>query len=347
MKDKKLMIFPCGLNEIPFVEYLRKSKLYDEIIPVVPAGLKESKNDLGVVAKRKEDGILYCCDYKEAFCKSDCIWIPMGFYEVSLKQQINKCIEEAGHEGKSIYIEEKEKMKSIYGKETLDLYQPCATIIAIGECFEGFSATDVLCELSYQLQVKGYKVSSIVNRNLEKLIGFNGIPSEVQSGCRDGAEKIILWNRYIRHLDETEAPDVILVKVPGGMLRLPRKNWDMFGLQTYYFFQSICPDIVYMVLPINLSESVMIDQIKKKFKLQYDIEIDCCFASNRIADLSKIYRNEGIGNRYIDWNNYQDLIRKNNATIRSPWKREDVIKTIEEIENEYLMAPYELITFQL
>jgi hypothetical protein len=346
MSKKTLMIFPCSERELSLVDYISKRGEYEKIFLVIPSGDQVCGLYWQNMLEEKKDTIYRVHDWREDFDKCDSIWIPGDYHEHYLKKEIEACVEKAKIQGIPVFRDtEESKKKECYGKETQELYKPNATIIAVGECFEDFNGIDVLCTLANALRMRDVQTVIASERNLSWISGFCQIPVDIRNNNLDGVSTIMLWNRYLRYLDETVSPDIIIVQVPGGMMQFPRKNWDAFELRAYYFFQAVCPDMLLVTVPFNMADEQSIGNMATDFNCRYGVEPDQIFLSNRIIDFSKFFKDEGVGKQYVDMHTYKENMRKRKS--EDIWNWEQIEQLEREIEREYLRIPFELVTLQL
>ncbi len=138
--------------------------------------------------------------------------------------------------------------------------------------------------LRYKLKSKGYSVAQIGTKNYCKIFGFHPFPAFMFSSELSELSKIILFNHYVKKIELTEKPDVIIIGIPGGIVPIDIEFNNRFGITSYEISQAVCPDAVIMsVLYENLPQEYF-EEINLTAKYRFGFEIDCFNLSNTRFD---------------------------------------------------------------
>lgn len=341
---KRMMVFPCEEKDLPFVGFVAQSGRYDAVYVVIPHGtpIREVHTTIcgSELVHRVEN-------WEENISQCTMIWIPEGIYESYLEREIARCVEYGRREGKEIYYEkEVARSSGCLGKDTEELYRPVATVIAVGECFEGFGSDDLVCGLNSCFEERGWKSVAVTVRNLFAITGMREIPEELNARGEKGAEAVLLWNRYVRYLEETYAPDILLIQVPGGLMQFPGRRWDSFGIRSQSFFLAVQPDLFYAVVPFNMSDKKTLEDLKMDSYYRLGMAPDNMFLSDRLVDFHKFRKNEGTGKSYAAMEDYWCVAKEKGCESVALWERNKIKKIADEIGKEYLHSPFELVNFQ-
>lgn len=95
------------------------------------------------------------------------------------------------------------------------------------------------CKFALQIQIivglkkKGYKVSWIGSNWLCELLGGHEIPLFMKENQLNDTEKILLFNRYIKYIEQSEKPDVLVIAAPGGIMPCDKNITGDFGVLAY------------------------------------------------------------------------------------------------------------------
>ena len=323
---------------------MAESGRYDEIYVVIPRGVAIREIHVAICEDKR---VHRTENWEMVINQCTIIWIPKGNYESYLEREIVRCVEWGRREGKEIYYEKEVLRPSgCFGKDTEELYRPKATVIAVGECFAGFGSDELICRLMSYFQERRWKVEAVTERNLFSITGMRGIPEELSTGGEKGSKMVLLWNRYVRYLEEMYAPDIFLIQVPGGLMQFPGRRWDDFGMRAQSFFLAVQPDLFYAIVPFNMSDTKTLEDLKRDFYYRFGMEPDNMFLSDRLVDFHKFRKNEGIGKLYIAGKDYQHIAKKDNHEIWKLWERNSIEALLDEVEEDYVGCPFELVIFQ-
>lgn len=103
---------------------------------------------------------------------------------------------------------------------------------------------EIQLSIRENLQSKGYKISQIGSRNYCEFLGFHSFPGFMYNRNLSESEKIILFNNYIKRLENDENPDLIVIGIPGGIMKRNDTFTSYFGIFAYEISQAVTPDYV-------------------------------------------------------------------------------------------------------
>ncbi|WP_025692363.1 TIGR04066 family peptide maturation system protein [Paenibacillus zanthoxyli] len=173
-----------------------------------------------------------------------------------------------------------DQMKSEFKKEIVDSRIPILAVIGLAEHTNKFQ---LQLDLKATIENMGYKVSMVGSRAYCELLGFHSFPAFMKEVISE-SDKILCYNRYIKRIELTEKPDLIIVAVPGGFMRYNNKIINDFGITAYEIFQAIVPDAVVLSLFHEKYTVDYLDGIIKSVKYKLGLEIDAFNISNRQID---------------------------------------------------------------
>ncbi len=159
---------------------------------------------------------------------------------------------------------------------------------------EGTNKFEVQLALRNNLQQKGYKVSQVGTRSYCELLGFHSFPKFMMNSKIPEKEKIILFNNYIKNIELNESPDVIIIGIPGGIMRFSDEFIGDFGILAYEVAQAIKPDTAVFCSIYEDFLPVYFEEIYKTVKYRLGFEVDCFTISNNKIDWNISRTNKAI-----------------------------------------------------
>ncbi len=75
-------------------------------------------------------------------------------------------------------------------------------------------------------------------------MGFHSFPNFMYENNINEISKIILFNALVAQIEKDEKPDIIIVGIPGGIMKLNDTITNKFGIFAYEVSQAINPDLV-------------------------------------------------------------------------------------------------------
>ncbi|MDD3415194.1 MAG: TIGR04066 family peptide maturation system protein [Lachnospiraceae bacterium] len=174
-------------------------------------------------------------------------------------------------------------MQTIYSPfmEIREIHTP---IVAIAGNGENCSKFELQLEIRKRLLEDGYAVSSIGSRRNCELLGMHSFPQFMLEKILSEEEKIICYNNYIKLIEKTEQPEVIVIGIPGGLMPVTKKKHIHFGISAYEIFNAVVPDFTILTLHKDAYNEEYFDEISNFFKYRFNIKPDCYILSNYAID---------------------------------------------------------------
>ncbi|MEN8908018.1 MAG: TIGR04066 family peptide maturation system protein [Clostridiales bacterium] len=301
MIKKKSIIYPFDNKSIPYVKF-KKLFINYEIAEVCSppgwgiAGNKKFLNDLPVKISS---------DFKKSVenCEAVIFTLPRKLF-LDIELIISK-IKYAAKKGKKIVVMfdlyDREKLVrdvcEEYGvdleyykdmainynqlnKYIINLEEFTAPIIFVAGDKEDLNKFEIQLLLKDNFEEEGYKVSQIGSRSGCEILGFHSFP-EFMFNLKNEEDKVYVFNKFIRHIEKTEKPDLIIIGIPGGAFPLRENSKENLGIKHFMVSKSITPDFVVHCMMNNINEDVINYSSKNKFG--YDV--DCYCVVNKEVEL--------------------------------------------------------------
>lgn len=130
----------------------------------------------------------------------------------------------------------------------------------------------------------GYKVSLIGSRGYGDFLDMHAFPDFMLEGSLTETEKIIMFNRYLREIEISEKPDVMIIGIPGGVAMLNQQITNHFGICAYEVAQAVRPDAVVLNTFYEQYTAEYFERISLLVKYRLGFDIDCYIIANTQFD---------------------------------------------------------------
>ncbi|MCL2248949.1 MAG: TIGR04066 family peptide maturation system protein [Oscillospiraceae bacterium] len=160
-------------------------------------------------------------------------------------------------------------------------------IIVIAGLWEETDKFEVSLALRKKFLQNNYKVTQIGSRNCCELFDFHSFPGFMLRSHVDAVDKIIHFNRLIKHLTENERPDIIILTIPGAIKNLSDEITKGFGILPHIIFQSIMADYLIFCTMYDECSIQFLQEISTMCKYKFDCPVDCYHMSNMLFDLAE------------------------------------------------------------
>ncbi len=159
---------------------------------------------------------------------------------------------------------------------------PIVFVAGLTEKLHKFEIQLVLREL---LQKMGYKVSQIGSRNFCEMLGFHSFPRFMYSNSVSESTKVLLFNNYVKKIELEEAPDIILIGIPGGIMPLYDDAASGFGILAFEISQAVVPDFTVFSVPFeDQLDKDYFRKISRLLKYRFGLDVSCFNIANKQVD---------------------------------------------------------------
>lgn len=310
-KREKVIIYPYGSEFAPLMRHSKLLSKYEVIAAVSPKGWGLNNMDAGFADRGTDIGIIVTSDFQETLEKCDTLIVADCEADERFIKIIFRKIEDAIDKGKniictlpldSIVVNEyitKCSQKGIYFKylacnhdldrHPYDIQDECIEGISVPVIFvlglgEKTNKFEIQLSLREGLMNKGYKISQVGTRNYCDLAGVNPIPGFIYETGISEVHKIVLFNRFIKEIENRESPDVIIIGIPGGIMPFNSKITNKFGIIPYMISQAVIPDFSVVSVYYEDYETKYFDMLSKSIRYKLGFEVDCFNIANNQID---------------------------------------------------------------
>lgn len=157
---------------------------------------------------------------------------------------------------------------------------PVIVILGMGENSGKWDLQLKLCEAFLN---SGYKVSLISSNPLSRLWGHNIIPSFVDSKILTFAQQVENMNAFIKDVEIRERPDVIIIGVPGAILKYSPVVTNGYGYLPFLVCNAVQPDLTILSLYCGSYEEEHLKELKSACFYRYGVNVDYYNISDKVC----------------------------------------------------------------
>lgn len=213
-----------------------------------------------------------------------------------------------------------------------DIYTPVISVAGIGERTDKF-----LLQLAVKdyLERQGYHVILVSSRdNSMYLDNVYALPI-FMNGIMPSEYKIILYNNFVKKIEEEEKPEVIINGIPGEIMPISKVQPGHFGIHAFQILNAVNPDFLIMGLYGNVISDKYVKELKQIMKYKFVANIDCFYLSNCAQDVFTVNRSRPIEYFFITEEDKKHL--RENLKIEVEHKEKIYIDTEIEMLGQYII----------
>jgi peptide maturation system protein (TIGR04066 family) len=307
MYKNKAIIYPFDSQSTYFFSFNDLNKQFNVVGAVSPNGWGLTNKDVGLI--NGEDFIGY--DVKNSFDEFnneyfDTVILVDSYRKIDFINILFKNLEILTQRGKSIICyrkltkEEHERIIDLCIENNVNyLYQEKITdnnaflnyqekgilkigvpvIFVLGNA-ERTQKFQIQLVLRQGLEKMGYKVGQVGSKDHCETFGFHSFPKFMyESGIKE-ENKIIMFNRFIKTIEEKENPDLIIIGIPGGVMPINKEFTERFGILAYLTSQAVKPDATVLSLLFEDYNEEYYNEIEKLTRYRLGCLVDCYNLSN-------------------------------------------------------------------
>lgn len=309
---RKMIIYPYDLESSTIVRHSDFINEYEIVGLVSPAGWllndkdtcsSDGEDNLGITIYNSFDNIFDKCD---TICFVESI-IGLDFIDVILPN-IKKAIDankdiiclirldelnrkeielECNAKGITFTYYNNSNDENINGdyetNKLFDIETPIIFVMGVGEQMQKF---EIQLALRENIQKSGYKISQIGSRHYCEFLGFHSFPYFMFCESVTESNKIFMFNHYVKKIEIVEEPDIIIIGIPGGVMKYNSQFTNRFGITAYEVAQGVIPDIAILSVNYEEYEYENFEKLGECFKYKLGCEIDCFNLTNKKIDWS-------------------------------------------------------------
>ncbi|NRT74800.1 TIGR04066 family peptide maturation system protein [Clostridium beijerinckii] len=190
------------------------------------------------------------------------------------------------------------------------IYKPDSTVIFVGKLLDELESAFSLVSISENYKKEGYNVVTISLNNNCKIMGYISFPSFIFESNTSIEEKIFLFNCFIDKIEKKHRPDVIIVELPGGMLKYSDIITNGFGVYPYLISQAISNDYFVLVTPFDEIDEEYYEKLSECFWYRFGFKIDVVNMLNATLDTAYSIEQRKVILNYLPIQNVNKIISK-------------------------------------
>jgi peptide maturation system protein (TIGR04066 family) len=302
INKEKLVIFPFDLEFAPVLQHLNDSYDIVGLCTLNCFGKKGDDLTYAVISNDFENLVKKCntvlfietgnkYDYKKFIYPRIIQSIHLrkniiSFYYVEEinEQLINLCKKNNVYL-QYFYFNNNPNINDIRKNRLLVINSPIILIQSMTEQLDKFA---IQLAIKEGLTRKNYKVVHMGSRSYCEIINSLSFPKFMFDNNLAIEDKIILFNNYVSYIEKHENPDVILIGVPGSLMKYDDIIHNNFGIFNFIVAQAIRPDYVITSLFYNEYEVDYFDKLALALGYRYGYQIDCFNIANKMLDFSDV-----------------------------------------------------------
>ena len=159
-----------------------------------------------------------------------------------------------------------------------------APIIAVAGMGEDINKTEVALALRDMLASEGYRVSMVGSKNYCEVLEANPFPSFMFLPQIDERLKVVFFNMYVKHIEDTEKPDIIVISIPGATKAYSSEITQGFGLLHHEVFQAVLADYLVMCSYYLTDAADYLRRESETCRHRFGCGIDSCHISGTYVE---------------------------------------------------------------
>ena len=312
MGCEKLLIYPFDYEMLPALDRILYEKKYEISSVVSFGGWGYVGKDAGSIIYGSENGIIISDDFYKnlsecetvMFCRSDNVILDFEAIMQKMKEVIiaQKNVISFYKLEKNVELELRElaDIKNVYLQIYENTYQTTINyelkrllklsdfntpIIFVMGISENTNKYGVELGLHRNFLKFGYKSVLVGSKTYGSFFGDYAVPDFMYNNSVMDYEKPLLFNKYVKDIEEKEKPDVIIIGVPGGIMPIDKRNTNKFGMLAYHMSCAVQADVTVLCNHFNFFDEQYFDYMYPLMKYRFGKEVDCMYVNNSVIDL--------------------------------------------------------------
>lgn len=171
-------------------------------------------------------------------------------------------------------------------------------LIGIGAVAPGCDTAEIIAGLKDCLKEQ-MKVSTIYSGSGMGIWGLNNIDIDLLSSM-SFEDKIYYVNWFIQEVIKREEPDILIVEIPGGLIKINSQYLNGGGEYPFVYSQAVTFDYIICSTPINDLPSFSFSGLKNFLQTKYGFTRISFHVSNRLMHLEQDHYEGNVPHTFVD-----------------------------------------------
>lgn len=335
-KEKAIICF-YDSNFAPVLRTVKFNELYDIVGIYSPLGWGLCGKDASYADGGTKLNINIGINFEEYFTKCDTVIFAEPDNYINYEQSVYPRIFSAIENGKNIIclldvtekineIEKKCAEKGVLFKSFiphLTDYKNISTnnlnenhldeintpIIAVLGLSDNTFKFNIQLQIKQNFEEKGYKTTLVGSKRWCEFVEGKPFPDFMLNNSMSEVNKIYYFNKYIKDIELTEKPDVIILGIPGGIMPFNSNVSNDFGFIAFETLQAIQPDFSILSIFRENYTSEYFKLLTNNIKFRYGFELDAFAIANRRIDWMEMTNGKPSKVKYLSID-VKDVINK-------------------------------------
>lgn len=172
---------------------------------------------------------------------------------------------------------------SMINSEDTTLSKIDVPVVFVSGICEQLNKLETALKLSEFFQRKSYKPLLITSKSYSNFFGGFSIPKFMTDTLLE-KDKIIYFNKYIKSLVKEHKPDLIIIEIPGGIVKLNETIDNFFGTLHYEISESVEPDLTVLDIPFDYFHEEYFSYIDNLLTYRFNSEVNLFFINATMLD---------------------------------------------------------------
>lgn len=193
-----------------------------------------------------------------------------------------------------------------------------APVVLVGGLAKEADTFEVVLRLTARLRADGFCVTAITRHPLGELFGLHTLTHIFDNKNLTEAEKILELNGFVRSLEATERPNLVLIEAPDAVIRYNNFAVNGFGIYTYMLCQAVSPDYFVCCVPCELAVGQFFQAISYDFEYRLGTPIHAAHVSNLVIDSMELIQAHSISYVHADLDAVREQIAAHGESSSIP-----------------------------
>lgn len=164
------------------------------------------------------------------------------------------------------------------------LYTPSVPVIFVGGLTEYCDKEEIIMGLRNAFSRQGYRSSCFVKDEEYCLLKMHSYDFVLKS--TDMTKTITELNHFIQAVEEEENPDIIIISLPGTMIKFNEVLVGDFGSYAYLFSQAVSADLLVLSVIAETYSQEFYQRLSAHFADKFGVKLDLVHFSNKLLDVN-------------------------------------------------------------
>lgn len=183
-------------------------------------------------------------------------------------------------------------------------------VLLVGGLAHESDSLETILSLREEFGKDGRFASCVIDNDAGLLLGMHTFRHIFSDTTIGEVDKILAINRLTHDIQKAERPEIIIVEVPGTVMKYSKDIPGDFGIHLHMIVQALDPSLFVCCMPFDLAIHPFVEAVSEGFNKRYGFSISAVHASNLLIDSAAMFQKRALSYSHVELDVVNQTLRQ-------------------------------------